>query len=42
MANPIGENGTHYRVERYEDTIVPLYRKELNVRADFMNDYEGK
>lgn len=41
MANPIGENGTHYRVERYEDTIVPLYRKELNVRADFMNDYEG-
>lgn len=41
MANPIGEHGTHDRVERYVDEIVPLYRKELNVRADFMSDYEG-
>jgi len=41
MANPIGENGTHYRTERYVDQIVPLYKKELNIRADFMKDYEG-
>lgn len=41
MANPIGDNGTHYRTERYVDQIVPLYKKELNVRADFMRDYEG-
>jgi hypothetical protein len=41
MANPIGENGTHYRQERYADLIVPLYEKELNIRADFMKDYEG-
>jgi hypothetical protein len=41
MANPIGDNGTHYRQERYVDQIVPLYRKELNIRADFMTDYEG-
>lgn len=42
MANTvIGENGTHQRQERYVNEIVPLYRKELNVRADFMTDYEG-
>lgn len=41
MANYIGDNGTHDRQDRYEDTIIPLYRKELNVRADFMSDYEG-
>ena len=40
MANAI-TGGTHERQERYADTIVPLYRKELNVRADFMTDYEG-
>lgn len=40
MANAI-TGGTHERQERYADTIVPLYRKELNIRADFMTDYEG-
>ena len=33
--------GTHDRQDRYASTIVPLYRKELNIRADFMTDYEG-
>lgn len=41
MANPIEKNGTHYRQERYDDAIVPLMRKELNVRAEFSRDYEG-
>lgn len=41
MANPVTNGGTHYRQERYADSIVPLYRKELNIRADFMSDYEG-
>jgi len=41
MANPITDGGTHERQERYVDSIVPLYRKELNIRADFMTDYEG-
>lgn len=40
MANAI-TGGTHERQERYIDSIVPLYRKELNIRADFMSDYEG-
>ena len=40
MANAI-TGGTHERQERYVDSIVPLYRKELNIRADFMTDYEG-
>lgn len=40
MANAI-TGGTHERQERYADAIVPLYRKELNIRADFMTDYEG-
>lgn len=40
MANVI-TGGTHERQERYIDSIVPLYRKELNIRADFMSDYEG-
>lgn len=41
MANPIGENGTHYRQERYADSIVKLFRKQLVVRSEFMRDYEG-
>ena len=40
MANAI-TGGIHERQERYVDSIVPLYRKELNIRADFMTDYEG-
>ena len=40
MANAI-TGGTHERQERYIHSIVPLYRKELNIRADFMTDYEG-
>lgn len=42
MANPIGLNGTHYRQERYADSIVKLFRKQLVVRSEFMRDYEGK
>jgi hypothetical protein len=41
MANPIGLNGTHYRQERYADSIVKLFRKQLVVRNEFMRDYEG-
>ncbi len=41
MANPIGSNGTHYRQERYADSIVKLFRKQLVVRNEFMRDYEG-
>ncbi len=41
MANPIGLNGTHYRQERYADSIVKLFRKQLVVRSEFMRDYEG-
>jgi len=41
MANPIAENGTHYRQERYADSIVKLFRKQLVVRSEFMRDYEG-
>ena len=42
MANPIAENGTHNRQERYADSIVKLFRKNLVVRSEFMRDYEGK
>ena len=42
MANPIATNGTHYRQERYADSIVKLFRKQLVVRSEFMRDYEGK
>ena len=41
MANPIATNGTHYRQERYADSIVKLFRKNLVVRSEFMRDYEG-
>jgi len=41
MANPIAANGTHYRQERYADSIVKLFRKQLVVRSEFMRDYEG-
>jgi len=41
MANPIGVNGTHYRQERYADSIVKLFRKQLVVRNEFARDYEG-
>lgn len=41
MANPIGLNGTHYRQERYADSIVKLFRKQLVVRSEFSRDYEG-
>ena len=41
MANPIATNGTHYRQERYADSIVKLFRKQLVVRNEFMRDYEG-
>lgn len=41
MANPIGLNGTHYRQERYADSIVKLFRKQLVVRSEFARDYEG-
>ncbi len=41
MASPIDKNGTHYRQERYNDAIVPLMRKELNIRLEFSRDYEG-
>ncbi len=41
MANQIGKNGTHNRQERYHDAIVPLMRKELNIRLEFSRDYEG-
>lgn len=41
MANPIGLNGTHYRQERYADSIVKLFRKQLVVRNEFSRDYEG-
>ena len=41
MANPIAKDGTHYRQERYNDAIVPLMRKELNVRNEFSRDFEG-
>ena len=29
------------RQERYHDAIVPLLRKELNIRLEFSRDYEG-
>lgn len=41
MANPIAENGTHNRQERYADSIVKLFRKQLVVRSEFSRDYEG-
>ena len=40
MANKL-VGGTHELQDRYVNTIVPLFRKELNVRADFRRDYEG-
>ena len=41
MANPIETNGTHHRQERYADSIVKLFRKQLVVRSEFSRDYEG-
>ena len=41
MANPISTNGTHYRQERYADSIVKLFRKQLVVRSEFSRDFEG-
>lgn len=41
MANPI-TGGTHYRQERYADTIVKLMRPLLVVRNSFSRDYEGQ
>ena len=41
MANPIATNGTHNRQERYAESIVKLFRKQLVVRNEFMRDYEG-
>lgn len=41
MANPI-TGGTHYRQERYSDTIVKLMRPLLVVRNSFSRDYEGQ
>ena len=41
MANPIELNGTHYRQERYADSIVKLFRTQLVVRNEFSRDYEG-
>ena len=41
MANPIALNGTHYRQERYADTIKKLYRKPTFIRDWFNKDYEG-
>ena len=41
MANPIATNGTHNRQERYADSIVKLFRKQLVVRSEFSRDYEG-
>ena len=41
MANPIGLNGSHYRQERYADTIKKLYRKPTLIRDWFNRDYEG-
>lgn len=40
MANVIA-GGTHQRQERYADTIVKLFRKDLVVRSEFSRDYEG-
>jgi hypothetical protein len=42
MANTVVNGGTHQRQERYEDSIVKLYRKELVVRSEFARDFEGK
>jgi len=41
MANTVVNGGTHQRQERYEDSIVKLYRKELVVRSEFARDFEG-
>lgn len=42
MANTVTPaNGTHYRQERYVDTIVKLMRPNLVVRSLFTRDYEG-
>ena len=41
MANPI-TGGTHYRQERYGDTIVKLMRPLLVVRNSFSRDYQGQ
>mgnify|MGYP001062519652 CR=1 FL=1 len=41
MANPIATNGTHNRQERYADSIVKLFRKQLVVRSEFSRDYDG-
>lgn len=42
MANPISQNGTHYRQERYADAIKKLYRKPTFIRDWFNKDYEGE
>ena len=42
MANPISQNGTHYRQERYADAIKKLYRKPTFIRDWFNRDYEGE
>lgn len=41
MANPIAENGTHYRQERYADAIVKLMRPSMKIRNTFSRDYVG-
>lgn len=41
MANPIAINGTHYRQEKYANTIVALMRQQFNIRSDFSRDFEG-
>ena len=41
MANPIGQNGTHYRTDKYADAIVKLMRPSMKIRNTFSRDYEG-
>ena len=42
MANTvIGTNGTHERVERYNDAIVKLMRPSMKIRNTFSRDYIG-
>lgn len=41
MANPIAINGTHYRQERYANTIIQLMRPEIKIRSLFARDYTG-
>lgn len=40
MANPIDDNGTHYRKETYADQILAIARLETNLYDDFSTDYE--